>query len=119
MKLIVAGSRGIVKYEIVESAINALIDQGIDITAIIDGTARGVDALASRYAKEHGIENIRLPADWKQFGRGAGKERNSRMAEMGDVLLALWDGKSNGTRNMIRAASKNGILVHIIDCSSI
>lgn len=117
MKLIVAGSRDITDYEIVASAIDELVHKGMIITAIIDGTARGVDMLASRYAAEHGIENIRVPAEWKRYGRGAGKLRNIRMAEMGDALLALWDGKSSGTQIMIKVATSRGIPVHVVYCT--
>ncbi len=116
MKLIVAGSRDVTDYGLVASAIDELFRNGMEISAIIDGTARGVDTLASQYANEHGIENIRVPADWKQYGRGAGRIRNIRMAEMGDALLALWDGKSSGTRTMIETATKRGIQVHIVYC---
>lgn len=117
MKLIVAGSRNIIDYEAVKSAIDDLMNKGLEITVIIDGAARGVDTLASRYATEHGIENIRVPADWKKYHRGAGKVRNSQMAEMGDVLLALWDGVSGGTKNMIQIANKRGIPVHVVYCT--
>lgn len=116
MKLIVAGSRAVTDYSLVASAIDELVENELSITAIIDGTARGVDMLASRYAAEHGIENIRVPAEWKRYGRGAGRLRNIRMAEMGNVLLALWDGKSSGTKSMIEAAKQRGIPVHIIFC---
>jgi hypothetical protein len=116
MKLIVAGSRSVTDYSLVASAIDELVRKGMKISAIIDGTARGVDTLAARYATDHGIENIRVPADWKQFGPGAGRIRNIRMAEMGDALLALWDGKSSGTRTMIEAATKRGIQVHVVYC---
>lgn len=117
MKLIVAGSRTVTDYELVKSAIDALINNGMQIFAIIDGTARGVDVLASRYAVEHGIDNIRVAADWKQYQRGAGKIRNRKMAEMGDFLLALWDGKSSGTKHMIGVANKKGIPVHVVYCT--
>ena len=118
MKLIVAGSRAVTDYSLVASAIDELVENELSITAIIDGTARGVDMLASRYAAEHGIENIRVPAEWKRYGRGAGRLRNIRMAEMGNVLLALWDGKSSGTKSMIEAAKHRGIPVHIVFCKA-
>ena len=114
MKLVVAGSRNITDYDIVKNGIDTLVRQGMVITAIIDGTARGVDRLASRYADENGIENIRVPAEWKLYHQGAGAIRNKKMAEMGDVLLAFWDGASRGTQNMINAANARGIPVTVI-----
>lgn len=118
VKLIVAGSRTLNDYEIVRSAIDELISQGMVISAIIDGTARGVDQLASRYAREHDIENIRVPAEWNLYHRGAGGIRNRKMAEMADALLALWDGKSRGTMNMIKTANNKGIPVTVVYLSS-
>ncbi len=114
MRLIVAGSRNITTYETVKTAIDSLVNQGMEITAIIEGTAKGVDKLASRYAKEHGIENIRVPAEWQLYQRGAGAVRNRKMAEIGDALLALWDGSSKGTMNMIAAANAKRIPVTIV-----
>lgn len=114
IRLIVAGSRGLNDYQTVKTAIDDLASRGMVISAIIEGTARGVDSLASRYAVEHGIENIRVPAEWNLYHRGAGAVRNRKMAEMGDALLALWDGKSRGTMNMIKAANSAGIPVTVV-----
>lgn len=114
MKLIVAGSRSITDYETVKTAIDDMVKQGAVITAIIEGTAIGVDQLASKYALENGIENIRVPAEWKLYHKGAGAVRNSKMAEMGDALLALWDGSSYGTKNMIKLANDKGIPVTVV-----
>jgi len=113
MKLIIAGNRDIKDYDVVKEAINCLLAQGLIITTIIDGAARGVDTLASRYALEHNIENIRIHAEWKLYHQGAGPIRNQKVAEMGDALLAIWDGKSRGTKNMIACARKKGLSVYI------
>lgn len=118
MKLIVAGSRSITDYDTVKTAIDNLVKQGTVVTAIIEGTATGVDQLASQYALEHGIENIRVPAEWKLYHKGAGAVRNRKMAEMGDALLALWDGSSYGTKNMIKLANDKGIPVTVIYVAS-
>jgi hypothetical protein len=113
MKLIVAGSRKVTDYNVVRNAIDGLISQGIVITTLIEGAARGVDSLASCYAFEHGIENVRVPAEWKLYHKGAGTVRNKKMAEMGDALLAIWDGNSSGTKNMITCAKNKGLPVYI------
>lgn len=114
MKLIVAGIRSVKDYETIKTAIDKLVSEGLAVTAIIEGTAKGVDCLASRYAIEHEIENIRVPAEWKVFNKGAGSVRNRKMAEMGDMLLAFWDGSSRGTLDMIKAAKKKGIPVRVV-----
>jgi len=113
MRLIVAGSRKVTDYDVVKAAIDGLIAKGIVINTIIEGAARGVDSLASRYALEHAIENVRVPAEWKIHHRGAGPVRNRKMAEMGNALLAIWDGSSNGTKNMIDCAKNKKLPVYI------
>lgn len=114
MKVIVAGSRTITDYEIVRKTINEARQNGLEISAIIEGGASGVDALAARYAEEHGIKHIRVPADWGRYRQGAGRKRNELMAEMGDALIAIWDGKSQGTRHMIECADKKGLVVQVL-----
>jgi hypothetical protein len=34
-------------------------------------------------------------------------------ARVAEALIALWDGRSNGTRHMINAAVVNGLTVHV------
>lgn len=53
------------------------------------------------YAKCNKIPVKQFPADWDQFGKAAGHIRNKQMAEYADALVAVWDGKSPGTKNMI------------------
>ena len=52
-------------------------------------------------------------ANWDTFGKAAGYIRNEEMAQIGDALIAVWDGKSKGTRNMISIAKRHGIKVHV------
>lgn len=37
------------------------------------------------------------------------------MAKIGDVLIAFWDMKSKGTRNMIQLANKYNLQIFVID----
>lgn len=110
MKTIVAGSRSITDYDLVARAIRA---SGLDITEIVSGTARGVDSLGERYAKENGLPVAYFPADWTGVGRGAGYVRNFKMAEYADALIAIWDGESRGTAHMIEVAKNNGLVIVI------
>ncbi|QSV46890.1 DUF2493 domain-containing protein [Geobacter benzoatilyticus] len=114
MNVIIAGSRTITDYEVVRRAVDEARANGLEVSAIIEGGACGVDALAARYAEEHGIEHIRVPADWGRYRQGAGKKRNELMAEMGDALIAIWNGASRGTKHMIECARKKGIAVQVV-----
>jgi len=46
--------------------------------------------------------------------KAAGPKRNEQMANDADALIAFWDGKSKGTKNMIDAANKLGLYVIIV-----
>lgn len=108
-KVIIAGSRDFTDYD---SLCKAMLY--INPTAIISGTALGADQLGERWAIEHNIPLIKMPADWKAYGKNAGMERNGRMALIANTLVALWNGHSNGTRNMIEIAKSKRIKTVII-----
>ena len=86
----------------VSSAANA------DRWAFLDGV-RTVYTWAFRT----GTDVKEFPANWARHGRSAGPIRNQEMAEYADALIALWDGKSKGTENMISEAQKRGLKVYI------
>jgi len=110
MKIIIAGSRGITDYEVVEAAV---AESGFAATVVVSGGADGVDALGERWALEHGLHVVRFPARWKYYGRRAGVIRNLEMVRFADALVAVWDGQSKGTGHTIREARKRGLLVHV------
>lgn len=110
MKTIIAGSRGITDIELVEEAI---VRSKFEITAVISGTAKGVDRLGERWALENGVPVSMFPPDWRTHGRRAAFVRNSQMADEADALVAVWDGKSPGTKMMIDLATKKGLPVFV------
>ena len=110
MKCIIAGSRDIEDYEIIEDAI---IESGFKISTIVSGGARGVDLAGERYAAENNLKIDRYDAEWNQYGNSAGIIRNKKMAENSDGLIAIWDGKSKGTKHMIETARKHGVLMEL------
>lgn len=81
---------------------------------IVSGHASGADALGERYAQERGYELETYPADWKVHGRAAGSIRNAQMASVAHALIAFWDGKSRGTKNMIDTAKKHNLHVAVV-----
>lgn len=110
MKTIIAGSRGIVDFATVQQAVE--ISQ-FNITEVVSGTARGVDKLGEDWAKLNNIEIKRFPAEWDKYGRSAGFIRNKQMAEYAEALIAVWDGKSKGTKNMTHWAIKYRLKLYI------
>lgn len=103
MNVAIIGSRTFTDYERAEQFLSAL---ELDITRVISGGAKGADAIAERYAAEHGIPITVYPADWKRYGRGAGMIRNKQIIDDADVVVAFWDGVSKGTKHSIELARK-------------
>lgn len=99
MKLIIAGSRTIdVDPDFLRGAIKFF---NLEPTEIVSGCAKGVDKCGELYAVYVGNVPIKkFPADWTKYGRAAGPKRNEQMAKEADALLLIWDGGSNGSRNM-------------------
>jgi len=105
-RVIVAGGRDFFNYELLESKLNRILQNITDEIVIVCGMARGADTLGERYAKANGIRVEYYPADWNKYGKSAGYIRNEQMAKNADALIAFWDGKSKGTKNMIDLAEK-------------
>lgn len=113
MRLIIAGSRDIEDYNAV---LTALFLSPFTPSVIVSGNARGVDLLGERYAEEFGLPVDRYPVtpqEWKTIGKSAGHQRNRVMAENADALLAIWDGKSPGTKGMVEITKKKNLPVFV------
>ena len=116
MKIVIAGGRDFSDKEVAFKALNTVINSG---DVIISGHARGADTLGEMYAKEQGLKLELYPAEWDKYGRSAGPIRNRQMAEVADSLVAFWDGKSRGTKNMIETAEKLELPVFVFDYEGI
>lgn len=116
-RIIIAGSRSFSDYDLLKKKCDELFEW-IKDPVIISGHARGADTLGERYAKEKNIELKCFPAKWKEYGFKAGFIRNTEMAQYAAkakraVLIAFWDGKSTGTRDMIEKAVEYKMEIHI------
>jgi len=114
MKTIIAGGRNITDYSVVERAIK---DSGFTITEVVTGRCRGVDWCGEDYAEANGIPVKPFPAEWNRYGTMAGPIRNRQMAEYGEALILVWNGKSRGSANMLEEATKRGLKIyqHIVE----
>ncbi len=110
MKVVIAGGRDIFIPEQVMDKI--LSDSGFTPTQIGCGMASGVDICGRNWAYSHGIPIVEFHADWSAHGKAAGPIRNAAMAEWGDALVLIWDGKSKGSRSMLQEAKKRGLQIH-------
>lgn len=108
LRIVVAGSRDFEDYNMLEEALDNLLDDQEDEVEFVSGHAKGAGQMAEQYAESHDIPIQIMKPDWKRYGRAAGVVRNKEMLVYADQesaqLLAFWDGKSSGTRNTINTA---------------
>jgi hypothetical protein len=115
MTILVTGSRSLTDQRLIDQACDTFIfesgKRGLSgFNCLKHGAAAGVDTLAAKWAKRHGIEPVPFPAKWHIYGKSAGFKRNQEMIDSGfDVMLAIrCFGKSNGTDHCIQQAKLTG-----------
>lgn len=113
MKTIIAGCRDFENYPLLKETVDKF-RESVAVTEIVSGGAAGADTLGEQYAKENRITLKVFPANWDKHGRAAGPIRNKQMAEYADQLIAIWDGQSKGTENMIKTMKEVNKPVYII-----
>jgi len=118
MRLIIAGTRDFENYELLKASVDEFIElhqlgESDLSVVIISGMAKGADLLGVQYAKERNYPLEEFPADWSK-GRGAGPQRNLRMAKSANACIVFWDGRSKGTENMISIAKRHDLKLQVV-----
>ena len=104
----------VVKNQFEIDRLNAVLDALLaefESLVIIQGEAKGADSLARDWAYRNRVMTLSFPADWKQYGKSAGYQRNTQMLEEGkpDLVVAFPGGR--GTEMMCEIATKAGVEV--------
>jgi len=107
VKIAVVGSRQIDDDKLIERVVRRIFARWSDAT-LISGGARGVDTLAAEAALRLGHKPLVMRASWDELGLAAGPVRNRAMAEAVDAVVAVWDGRSRGTANMLCVSMELG-----------
>lgn len=112
MIILVSGSRN---YPDKEQAMSVLRDNITQDDTVIHGDCpNSPDIWATDLAIELGATIKAYPADWDTHGRAAGPIRNEQMVKDCEFAVVFWDGKSKGTRNVMKLCavhSKTHLLV--------
>jgi len=111
-RIIVSGSRSLTDQTAVANFIltgledlRRVLKISLSHLEIVHGAApNGVDLITDRWAKLMNMKVTPFPADWSHHKKAAGFIRNGYMADYGHALIAIWDGASNGTFDMIDKA---------------
>ena len=79
---------------------------------------KGIGSVAEQYARYHKIHVETAEPDGKQSGEQNGQgeisEQDIQMVAMADLVVAVWDGKGRGTKEIADYARKTGKLVKVI-----
>ena len=102
MKVAIVGSRSIRYNPILpETLFRCFVHIFGKPTKIISGGAKGIDSFAEDFAHVYNIELQVFKPDWAKYGKKAGFIRNEDIIKNCDICLAIWDGKSHGTKHDI------------------
>lgn len=85
-----------------------------NITELVSGGAKGIDTLAEQWADRNKFPKLIIKPDYNRYGRSAPIQRNRTIVEAAEFVLAIWDGKSRGTKFTIDYAKECGIPVKVV-----
>jgi len=110
-RLLVTGSRDWSETSRIERELSTIVDRWGEHTrpVLVEGGARGADAMPRAWWEHHGLPVETHQADWTALGKRAGMVRNAGMVASGAAgCIAFPIGESKGTRGCIKAATKAG-----------
>jgi len=113
MKLIIAGGRNFTNYKKLRQICDNILQGQTNIEIVSGAYYKGADKLGEQYAKERNYKITQFPANWNQYRKAAGPKRNEQMANYANALIAFWDGKSRGTKNMIDLAKQFNLKIEV------
>jgi hypothetical protein len=115
VRVIVCGSRAFTDYKLMKEKLDKLL-ANLWGYVILSGHAKGADLLGERYAGERWVNYEVFHPDYSK-GKNAPILRNAEMVDSctkRDVLIAFWDLKSPGTRDIVARARKKGMRVRVV-----
>lgn len=140
IKIILANSSHFSNFQMLEFFIQKTIKElsldGYDVSRenleLVICSSKETEKLATRFAKKYEIRVKRFTPGWEKYGKGARCIRNREMCEYANkvdykhtaytrdtkcnlgMLIAFWDYRSKGTKNIIDIAVKLNLKVKTI-----
>lgn len=121
VRVIISGSKSFDDYDLLkEKCMEILRPHMSNPISIISG-ADGTCKLGEQLARDYRLHCVRMPADWDRYGERAGFLRNLEVVDYANqdgsiaILIAFWDGKSEGTKHMIDIARERKMPVYVIN----
>lgn len=87
-------------------------------TEIVSGGAKGVDKFARELAIKKNLEYTEFLPEYEKYGRAAPLKRNNEIIDYADIVVAIWDGKSKGTKyttDRCKKTNKSLIIYYVTD----
>lgn len=88
----------------------------INVSELVSGGAVGADKLAEKYSLENNIPIKIFMPDYQNNGKLATFKRNDEIIEFADYVIAMWDGRSSGSKYVITRCIKRNVPVRVILC---
>lgn len=114
-RIMVTGSRDWDNKQTIDHALfNYWYTAGrVNDIVLVEGGAKGADALAKGCWEAAGLQTEQYPADWDQYGKRAGILRNLRMLDtQPEAVLAFIKRNSPGATHAATEAERRGIPVY-------
>ena len=91
--------------------LNKVLSSIFKVDLLINGNAKGADALSTAWATENKVPTLLYPAEWDKYYKSAGPIRNLRMLKESapDMVVAFSGGK--GTAHVIETARANNVAI--------
>lgn len=102
MKALIFGSRGVKPTD----GLLARLLSNIQVSAIIEGG--GIEKYIRRHARIHNIRVFSVDLERDKYGVEAESIRDDILVNESDMGVAIWDGSSQGTLNLINKMKRSG-----------
>lgn len=120
-KVILAASRSFNDYDLFrEKTLNYLSEKIKNNSLVVIGASSKSNMLIARLSEDMMFVKEPFETEWDKYGqykRKALDEANDKMTSLADALIAFWDGKSGGIKNLIDHAKQKGIKIAVVEYS--
>lgn len=109
-RIVVTGGRDFTNRTAVFAALD-YVHRTRGMACLINGQARGADALSSQWAHARGVPLIEVPALWDAYHKAAGPRRNRWMCSLTQPTGAVAFPGGSGTADMLDVLDMAGVPV--------
>lgn len=115
-KVILAVSRSFDNYDLYRERILFYLSNIMKThtIVIITGASNLTDIYTNQLCEESGFIKEPYEADWGKYGKEAFYVSNDEMINTADSLIAFWDGRSLGVKDLIEKANQKNIKVAVV-----